>query len=267
MEELQLETDRMIARKGDGIGWMIFNNPERRNAMSIAMNQAIPEILHDFRDDPEVRVVVITGAGGKAFVSGADISEFDARRASPEAIAEYDAISARAGHAYAELDKPIIAMIQGFCMGGGLLTALRADLRVVSEDSRFGVPAVRLGLGYAYDSTKTIVDLIGPGHARELLLTGAQFDAQRALDMGLVTRVVPVDELQATVEDLAATIASNAPLTVRLIRHSIAEALRSSDQRDPDRIKAMVDACFASDDYAEGRRAFAEKRAPQFTGT
>lgn len=266
MEQLQLQTEKMIGRKGDGIGWMIFNHPERRNAVSIEMNRAIPEILHDFRDDPEVRVVVITGAGSKAFVSGADISEFDTRRASSEAIAEYDAIGAAAGRAYSELDKPMIAMIDGFCMGGGLLTALRADLRIASEGSRFGVPAVRLGLGYGYPSTKTLVDLIGPGNTRELLLTGEQFDATRALEMGLLNRVVPRDELQTTVEELAATIAGSAPLTVRLVRHSVAEALRSPEQRDPAAIQAMVDACFASEDYAEGRRAFAEKRQPNFTG-
>ena len=267
MTQLQLQTEKMIGRKGGGIGWMIFNNPERRNAMSIEMNRVIPEILHDFRDDPEVRVVVITGAGGKAFVSGADISEFDARRASPEAIAEYDAIGAAAGRAYAELDKPIIAMIDGFCMGGGLLTALRADIRIASEGSRFGVPAVRLGLGYGYASTKTLVDLIGPANTRELLLTGAQFDGERALDMGLINRLVPLDELQSTVEELAATIAASAPLTVRLVRHSVVEALRSPEQRDPAAIQAMVDACFASSDYAEGRHAFAEKRQPHFTGS
>jgi enoyl-CoA hydratase/carnithine racemase len=264
--ELELNTEKMIGRKDGGVGWMIFNHPERRNALSLEMQEAIPQILDDFRDDPDVRVVVLAGAGGKAFVSGADISEFDQRRADPESIREYNAIGARATAAYGDLDKPMIAMIDGFAMGGGLLTALRADLRIASERSRFGVPAVRLGLGYGFGSTKAIVDLVGPANTREILLTGGQFDAQTALRMGLINRVVPAEDLEATVTDLAATIAANAPLTLRLVRASIDEAMRPKAERDMDRIQQMVDACFASEDYAEGRRAFAEKRAPNFTG-
>ena len=266
MVELELKTEKMIGRKDGGIGWMIFNNPERRNALSLEMQEAIPRILGDFRDDPEVRVVVLAGAGGKAFVSGADISEFDRRRADPESIREYDAIGARASAAYRALDKPMIAMIEGYAMGGGLLTALRADLRIASEGSRFGVPAAKLGLGYGFASTKTLVDLIGPAHTRELLLTGGQFDAQTALRMGLINRVVPAAELEPTVRELATTIAGNAPLTIRLVRASVDESLRPAAERDPERIQRMVDECFASADYIEGRAAFAEKRTPDFTG-
>ena len=170
-----LDTDKMLAWSEDGIGWMVFNNPDKLNAMGVAMNAAIPTIMHTFRDDPDVRVVVMSGAGDRAFVSGADISEFEAQRSNPETIKKYDEIGAAAGRAYGELDKPIIAMIQGFCMGGGLLTALRADLRIASDDSQFGVPAARLGLGYGYGGVKTLVDLVGFPAAQEILLTGKRF--------------------------------------------------------------------------------------------
>ena len=214
-QHIPLDTDKMLAWSEDGIGWMIFNNPEKLNAMGVAMNAAIPTILHSFRDDPDVRVVVMAGAGDRAFVSGADISEFEAQRSNPETIAKYDAIGAAAGRAYGELQKPIIAMIQGFCMGGGLLTALRADLRIASDDSQFGVPAARLGLGYGYGGVKTLADLVGLAAAQEILLTGKRFPAADAARWGLVNRVTTRDELEPTVHELAATIAQNAPLTIR----------------------------------------------------
>jgi enoyl-CoA hydratase len=264
--ELTLATERMIGRIEDGVGWMIFNNPERRNAMSLEMQQAIPEILGRFREDPEVRVVVIAGAGGRAFVSGADISEFEERRSSPETIAEYNRIGARAGAAYQELGKPLIAMIQGYCMGGGLLTALRADIRIASDDSQFGVPAARLGLGYGIESTREIVRLVGPAYAAEVLFTGRRFSAEEALRMGLVNRVVAADALEPAVRELAAGIAENAPLTVRLVRESIRQLALPEERRDMAALRAMVDACMSSEDYIEGRRAFMEKRRPDFQG-
>ena len=190
---VQLETDKMLAWSEDGIGWMVFNNPEKLNAMGVAMNAAIPTIMHTFRDDPDVRVVVMKGAGDRAFVSGADISEFEAQRSNPETIAKYDRIGAAAGRAYGELDKPIIAMIQGYCMGGGLLTALRADLRIASDDSQFGVPAARLGLGYGYGGVKTLVDLVGFAAAQEILLTGKRFPAADAMRWQLINRLTTRD--------------------------------------------------------------------------
>ena len=263
---MQLETEKMIARKEGGIGWMVFNNPERRNALALEMQKAIPMILDDFRDDPDVRVVVMKGAGEKAFVSGADISEFESRRSDPDSIAEYNRIAADANRAYADLGKPLIAMIRGFCMGGGLLTAMQADIRIAAEDAQFGIPAARLGLGYAFGGTKKVVDLVGAAVAREILFTGGRFPAADALRWGLVNRVVPVAELEPAVTDMAGAICENAPLTVKLLRASIIEATEDATERDLAELDAMVEACFASEDYVEGRRAFMEKRRPQFQG-
>ena len=263
---MELATDKMLARKEGGTGWMIFNNPDRRNALSIEMQQAIPAILGSFRDDPEVRVVVMAGAGEKAFISGADISEFEKRRSDPDSVAEFNRISAEASQAYADLGKPLIAMIRGFCMGGGLLTALQADIRVAAEDAQFGIPAARLGLGYAFGGTQRLVEAVGAAAAREILFTGGRFPAADALRWGLVNRVVPVDELKATITAITDAIAENAPLTVRLLRASVAEAAKDAGERDLDAIERMVEACFASEDYIEGRRAFMEKRRPQFRG-
>ena len=263
---MELKTDKMIARKEGGAGWMTFNNPAKRNALSMEMQEAIPVILNDFRDDPEVRVVVMAGAGDKAFVSGADISEFEKRRSDPASIEDFNRIGAEANRAYAELGKPLIAMIRGFCMGGGLLTALQADIRVAAEDGVFGIPAARLGLGYGFGGTQKLVDTVGAAAAREILFTGGRFPAADALRWGLVNRVVPVEELESTVTGMADAIADNAPLTVNLLRASIVEGTKEPEERDLDTIEQMVEACFASEDYIEGRRAFMEKRRPQFRG-
>ncbi len=263
---MQLSTDKMIARSEGAIAWMIFNNPQRRNALSMEMQEAIPQILGEFARDGAVRIVVMAGAGDRAFVSGADISEFQERRSSPEAIKAYDRLMAEAAASYAALGKPLIAMIRGSCMGGGMLTAMQADLRIASEDAYFGVPAARLGLGYGLAGVKALIDLVGPAHTREILLTGRRFDAADALRMGLIDRVVPAAELEATVRDLASTIADNAPLTINLIRVAIREALKEKADRDYALIERLVADCFASDDYREGQRAFLEKRKPVFRG-
>ncbi len=263
---MDLATDKMIAAVDNGVGTMTYNHPERRNAVNHEMRLAIIEILTSFADDPDVRVVVVTGAGGKAFVSGADVSEFGALRSTPDQIADYNEVSRRAGAAWALVDKPIIAMIRGYCLGGGLMTALNADIRIATEGSQFGIPAARLGLGFGFGGVTALVDVVGQAAAAEILYTGDRFSAADALRMGLVNRVVADDALEPTVDAMAATIAGNAPLTVRGLAVGLREAVKEPAERDGARIAELYEACMASEDYAEGRRAFMEKREPVFKG-
>jgi enoyl-CoA hydratase/carnithine racemase len=256
----------MIAKKDGAVGHLIFNNPARHNAVSLEMWEGVGRIIDDFEKDDAVRVIVVSGAGGRAFVSGADISEFKERRASEEAAAAYARISEGARQRLQETLKPTIAMIRGYCIGGGVGTALACDLRIAAEGSKFGIPAAKLGLGYAYDGIKKLVDLVGPAYAREIFYTARQFTAEEALGMGLVNRVVPADAIEAQVAECCAMIAGNAPLTVRAAKVAIREALKDESVRDLELCKRLVDECFASQDYAEGRTAFMEKRRPVFNG-
>ena len=263
---IELNTDKMLAEKAEGIGWMTFNNPARRNATSLEMWQAIAEILDDFGADPAVRVVVMRGAGDKAFVSGADISQFEAQRADAEAAARYNAVAEGARVAMAALEKPLIAMIRGYCLGGGVAIAMAADMRFASEDSSFGIPAARLGISYGFGYLKKLVDLVGPAYAKEMLLTARRFGAEEALRIGLVNRVVPVAELEATVLEVCAAIIDNAPLSIISNKATIDEVAKDPGARDMARIEELGRLCFDSADYAEGRRAFMEKRKPVWTG-
>ena len=259
-------TSKMLAEKDGAIGRLIFNNPARHNAVSLDMWQAVARIMEDYESDDQVRVIVLSGAGGKAFVSGADISEFKEKRANEEAAAAYAKISEAARVKLTETLKPTIAMIRGYCIGGGLATALACDIRIAAEGSKFGVPAAKLGLGYAYDGIKRLVDLVGPANAREIFYTARQFTAEEALQMGLVNRVVPDGELEAYVENYCKTIAGNAPLTIRAAKVAVREAVKPESERDLDLCKRLVAECFASEDYTEGRTAFMEKRRPAFKG-
>ncbi len=260
------KTERMIAEKEGAIGWITFNNPARHNAVSMVMWEALLDIATDFGSDPAIRVVVVKGAGEKAFVSGADISEFEEKRSSPETTRRYNETSHQATVALTSLGKPTIAMIRGWCIGGGVSTALSCDLRIASDGARFGVPAARLGLGYGYDGVRKLMDVVGPSFAKEIFFTARQFTAQEALAMGLVNRVVPDGQLDAFVREYAATIAGNAPLTIASIKTIVAEALKDEAVRDRARCDRAVDGCFDSADYVEGRQAFMAKRKPNFGG-
>ena len=261
------KTDKMLSRKDGHVGYMIFNNPERHNAVSLEMWQAAERILDGFNKDPETRVVVLTGAGGKAFVSGADISKFESERASQEAVAVYNATVGRMYAGLYEYPKPTIAMIRGYCIGGGLGLAVACDMRFCADNARFALPAAKLGLGYEFAGLKRFVDLVGPSFAKEIFMSARQYDAADALRMGLANRVLPDGELEAYVKDFAGTLAANAPLTIASVKAIVTEALKDPAERDLKRCDAMVKRCFDSKDYIEGRRAFMEKRKPAFTGS
>lgn len=263
---MQLKTDKMIATKDNGIGWMIFNNPERRNAMSLVMREAMAEIFETFARDDEVRVLVLRGAGGKAFVSGADISEFKDKRNSAEAEAEYAEAVGRSRKAMLAFDKPIIAMIEGFCVGGGMATALDCDIRLASDDSEFAIPAARLGLAYSFENLRQLSAVVGPAYAKQILFTGSRLTAKKALEIGLVNDVLPRTELEASVRAMAAQIAANAPLTIRAAKATIGEVYKDETARDMRRVETLIKACFDSRDFKEGREAFMEKRKPVFEG-
>ena len=257
-------TERIISRKDGAIGWLIFNNPERRNAVSLEMWEAIPRVLEDFAADSGVRVVVLTGAGDKAFVSGADISQFEKERSTAETVAHYDEIGEKAQTRLKNFDKPVIAMIRGYCIGGGLNIANLCDLRIAADDARFGIPAAKMGLGYRASSMKNLVDIVGAAFAREIMITARQFTAAEAKEMGLVNKVVAVSELEKTIAEYTETISGNAPLTMRAAKRIIREVVKTT--YDAAKCKAWAKECFDSEDYKEGRKAFMEKRKPAFKG-
>jgi enoyl-CoA hydratase len=263
----ETKADKMLSRKDGRVGYVIFNNPERHNAVSLDMWAATSRILEGFARDDEVRVVVLTGAGGKAFVSGADISKFENERATLDATKHYNATVETAYAGVQEFPKPTIAMIRGYCIGGGLGLAVCCDLRICSDNSRFAVPAAKLGLGYSYAGLRRLIDVVGPAFAREIFYTARQFDTEEARLMGLVNRVVPADDLEAYVKNYAETIAANAPLTVKAVKYIVGEVMKDESKRNVARCAELVEQCFASKDFIEGRRAFMEKRKPAFTGT
>jgi enoyl-CoA hydratase len=250
----------------DGVGVVTFNNPDKRNAMSLDMWDGLGQALIELRDDADVRVVILTGAGDKAFVSGADISQFEKTRHNAQASEEYSKRSDAQRTLLANYPKPTIACIRGFCLGGGMQLAMLADIRIASENSQFGIPAAKLGIAYGYDGLNHLVSLVGPSWARLLLYTGMRIDSAEALRIGLVDRVVGDAELWNATAEIARTISGNAPLAIKAAKITIAQALKDESQRDMDAIKAIGTACMDSEDFREGRQAFMEKRKPRFKG-
>ncbi len=259
-------TAQLVIEKRDGVGYIGLNQPEKHNAISYEMWQGIAASMDDFEKDGNVRVIVLAGEGGKAFSAGADISQFEKKRGSADAIEVYNAAVKLAYQKLMHVPKPTIAKIAGFCIGGGLGTALCCDLRIASDDSKFGIPAAKLGLGYGYDALRPLVALVGPSFAKEILFTARRFSAAEAYDMGLVNRVLPRDGLDAFIKDYCDTMAGNAPLTIKACKQIVAEIQKDSDVRDLALCKELVDDCYGSEDYKEGRTAFMEKRKPNFRG-
>ena len=259
-------TDKIRVSKSNGIGWIVLNQPEKKNAISFEMWEAIPRITEQFSDDDDVRVVILKGQGDQAFSSGADISQFGEKRSSASTTDEYNLTVKAAVGALDELVKPSIAVIQGYCIGGGASVAIHCDIRIAADNAVFGIPAAKLGLAYRWEDIYLLVQLIGPSFARELLYTGNRFNSNEAIQMGLINRVVPVAELESYVTEYAARIAANAPLTIHSANRTVAEALKDPEDRNLAEIERLTARCFDSDDYREGRQAFSEKRKPRFKG-
>ena len=261
---MEFADGKILASIKDGVGTITFNQPEKRNAMSIPMWDGMAVALDAFEADPAVRCVVLEGAGGKAFVSGADISQFEKSRSDAEAQKEYGRLTGHGREKLTNFPKPVIAKIQGFCLGGGMGIAMSCDMRIVGEGSELGIPAARLGIAYGFDMVSALVSLVGPSNAHMILMSGDRFSAPEALRMGLINKLVPAEELDAAVGKLTAQLAINAPLSLLANKRTV----RAVQERAPDMaaIDAASAACFDSADYAEGRRAFMEKRKPVFTG-
>jgi enoyl-CoA hydratase len=258
-------TGSVRLEKEGSIGWVIFDHEARRNALTLSMWQQIPEVVAQIEADDTIRVAVMRGAGEVAFVSGADISQFTEARMG-DAAREYDVANTAAFDALSKVEKPLLVAVHGFCVGGGLAIAATADLRYSAEDGRFGIPAVKLGLGYSLEGIEKLSRIVGMPRAKEILFTAQRFTAEQALAMGLINGVFPKAELLSKVREIAQTIADNAPLSVRSAKRCAIEIDKPANERDMKRVQAGIDACFNSADYAEGVAAFLEKRSARFSG-
>jgi enoyl-CoA hydratase/carnithine racemase len=252
--------------KRGAVGWLVFDQPAKRNALNDAMWRGIAPAMQKFDADPEVRCVAFRGAGTEAFSAGADISEFDKNRASHEAVGQYDTLLDQVLHAIQDSRKPSLAMIYGYCLGGGLEIALACDLRYCAASAQFGIPAAKLGLAYNVEGHKRLLETVGHARAREIMFLGRRYPAEEALAMGLVHRVLPNDSLESFVDEALKTLSDNAPLSIANSKTLIEEYVKSVGAPDHARMQAAMERCARSEDYKEGRRAFMEKRKPRFQG-
>ena len=261
-----MQEQKIYGRREGHVGHVVFNNPAKLNAVSLDMWDGFVGLLKDYEKDPEIRCIVVSGAGGKAFVSGADISKFESERANAEAQIRYDAISKEGYEGLYNCSKPTIAKITGYCIGGGMNLAACCDMRFCNEGARFGVPAAKLGLGYGFLRIERLSRIVGLPRAMEFLFTASQYSSKQAYEMGLVNAVAPDGELDALVARTTDAIGQNAPLTIALAKAAAREIAKPESKQDHKKLEKMAEACFNSDDFKEGRRAFMEKRKPVFKG-
>ena len=261
-----MSAGRLVVEKRGAVGWIVFDSPARPNAINGAMWRGIPEAMAAFDADREVRCVAFRGAGMEAFASGADISEFEKNRADCSAVAQYDGLLDRVLHAIQDSRKPSVAMIHGFCMGGGLEIALACDLRYSGESGQFGIPAAKLGLAYNVEGHKRLLETVGHARAREIMFLGRRYSASEALAMGLVHAIFPDNSLEAETGKIVATLCDNAPLSIANSKTILEEYVKSSGAADASRMHEAIERCAKSADYEEGRRAYMEKRKPRFKG-
>lgn len=259
-------TGKLLVETSGSVGLITFNDPSRHNAVSLEVWADLPVALAALDANPEIRCVVLTGAGERAFVSGANIAQFDTLRSTADAVSVYEEAAEAAQVALYDFPKPTIARIRGYCLGGGLNLALCCDLRIASTDSSFSIPAGRLGLGYRMSAIRNLMQAVGAARALEIFLTATRYDAGQAHEMGLVQQVTPVDQLDVAVQAATSQIAGNAPLTLRAGKRMIRELQRIAPDIDTEAMRDLVMQCFASDDYREGKQAFAHKREPVFQG-
>ena len=248
------------------IGWLIWDNPTKLNALSPGMSEDALTVIEAYEADPAIKVVVMRGAGRKAFISGGDIKSFDKTRADAETARLAREAPAKLRLKLLNLEKPLIAMIYGYCLGGGLGMALNADMRFASSDAQFSVPAALRGIAYAPEGLKSLVDLVGPSIAKDIMFSGRRLKTDEALRIGLINRVVDVEELEAVTVAYAETLAANAPLSIRASKFFINQLGLERAQRDEARMDAMQREAEGSEDFKEATLSFVEKRKPVFHG-
>jgi enoyl-CoA hydratase/carnithine racemase len=264
------ESERLLSWVEEGIGWIVFNKPERRNAISDDMWLALADALERFGADEAVRIIVMRGAGEEAFVSGADISQFEKNlagaSATPAAREAFREAGARGRAALAAVQKPLIALIHGYCLGGGLMVAMQADIRMASDQAKFSIPAAKLGAAYPFEHVRRLVQLVGPAFAAEMLMSARMFDASEAKAMGLVNQILPREKLDEAVAAMARSIAQKAPLSLAASKATIRAILNDPAALGSAEYEALSQACAHSEDFLEGARAFLEKRSARFVG-
>jgi len=265
-EKVAEQPGRLTTRREGRTGIVVFDSQRKFNAVNMDMWMALPHAMAEFVDDPEIRVIVLEGAGEKAFISGADISQFGEKRNSAEAQAEYNRATAMGYLAVLNCPKPTIAKIKGVCMGGGLGLAGNCDLRFCSDDAKFRMPAARLGLGYAFEGIKRFAEIIGPANVSDLFFSARIFGAADALQMGFVSKVLPKAEFDSFMQGYCTMVSENAPLTIAATKRALLELRKASAERELATVAKLIEACFDSADYKEGRTAFMEKRTPDFHG-